>query len=712
MFKINKLRVEILTDKSKTIDDLYGFEFPFNQGLNIIAGENSRGKTTINSCIFYALGMEELLGGYNNKALDKALKDTFVIKTDIIGKEGEETGENYKVKNSKVFLEIENEKNEIVCLERTIITSNKDDKQSNITIYKSKLDNIDEDTVKGVFFVNGRGNNDDPNGFYEWFKDFINLTVPEVSNSNAKSDYSTLYLQMIFSSIFIEQTKGWSEFFATMPYFGVTKPKEKVIEFLLNLDEINISTKRDTYNKEKNSIVDNWNKTIKAFSYLEKQNNAIITSLPETITNEKKEIERISSNFLISEDEIIGYNDYLKNTKDLISILENKPLAKIENKKEEVLIKYEETKVQYIDLNLYIEEFANKLNIEKLQIKNISHQLIDIEKEIREHTNLIKVFNNNLFDNKKESKCPTCTQIITEDILSTVDINIPQLSLEENKGFLNSQKAIIKSTLKSLTNTVEEKSSLLLYFKNTLRNKEILLKSLSKDLIADDRALSESEVVQKIQLQQEVENLNQFELQLNELKKELISLANKHHNILIRLDGLEKSDDDNKLKSFESNYKDLLYSFGYDSNEKYQISINRKEPFKYFPVYKRGKDDTNPQSIRINSSASDFVRNIWAYTLALRNNGKNHPGLILFDEPGQHRTKLSSLKALFEKVSKEKNKQTIIFTSIDKTLNNDEKIDLDEIIIDLKKDSYHLIKLGEHKVIKSFNKKKTTYNNL
>jgi hypothetical protein len=703
MFKINKLRVEILTNKSETIDDLYGFEFPFNQGLNIIAGENSRGKTTINSCIFYALGMEELLGGNNSKALDKALKETFAIKTDA--SEEEELGVNYNVKRSKVFLEIENDKNDIVCLERVILSSDRDEKQSNITIYKSKLDKIDKATVKAVFFVNGRGNNDDPNGFYEWFKDFIDLSVPDVSSSSATSDYSPLYLQMIFSSIFIEQTKGWSDFFATMPYFGVTKPKEKVIEFLLSLDEIYTSTQRDTYNKEKNSIVGRWDKTIKAFSFLEKQNNATITSLPATITSEKRDIEIISSNFQIGEDEIIGYNEYLKNKKDLISDLENKPLATIESKKEEVLLKYEETKTQYIDLNRYIDEFDNKLNIEKLQVENITRQLINIEKEIKEHTNLIKVFNNNLFDNKKESKCPTCTQIVTEDILSTIDIDIPQLSLEENKGFLISQKKIIQSTIKSLTSTIEEKSSLLLYFKNTLRNKETLLKSLSKDLIADDRALSESEVVRKIQLQQEVENLNQFELQLNELKEELISLANKHHNILIKVNGLEQSDDEEKLKAFESNYKDLLNSFGYDSNEMYQISINRKEPFKYFPVYKRGKNDTNPQSIRINSSASDFVRNIWAYTLALRNNGKNHPGLILFDEPGQHRTKLSSLKALFEKVSKEKNKQTIIFTSIDKPLNNDEneKIDLDEIIKDLEEGSYHLIKLGKYKVIKSLN---------
>jgi hypothetical protein len=703
MFKINKLRVEILTDKSKTIDDLYGFDFSFNSGLNIIAGENSRGKTTINSCIFYALGMEELLGGHNNKALDKALKDTFVIKADETDEE--ETGINYNVKRSKVFLEIENDRNEIVTLERVILKSNGDEKESNITIYKSKLEKLDSESEKGVFFINGIGNNDDSNGFYVWFTHFIDLIRPEVSNSSKTSNYSILYLQMIFSAMFIEQTKGWSEFLATMPYFGVTKPKEKVVEFLLNLDEIDISTQRDTHNKEKNNIEDSWNKTIKAFSYLEKQNNASITSVPETVTSEKREIEKISSNFQIGEDEVIGYDEYLKNKKDLILVLENKPFATIKSNKEEVLIQYEEAKIQHKDLNRYIGEFENRLNIEQLQVENITSQLGNIEKEIREHKNLIKVFNNNLFDKKKESKCPTCTQIINVDILSTKKITIPQLSLEENMGFLNSQKKIIQSTLKSLNSTIEEKNNLLLYFKNTIRNKEILLKSLSKDLIADDRALSESEVVRKIQLQQEVENLKQFDIQLDELKKELIYLANKYHNINVKLDGLEQSDDEEKLTAFESDYKDLLYLFGYDSNEKYQISINRKEPFKYFPVYKRGKVDTNPQSIRINSSASDFVRNIWAYTLALRENGSNHPGLIMFDEPGQHRTKLSSLKALFEKVSKEKNNQTIIFTSIDKPLNNDEKekIDLDEIIKDLEEDSYRLIKLDNHKVIKYLN---------
>ncbi|MDM1086664.1 hypothetical protein [Myroides odoratimimus] len=701
MFKINKLRVEILTDKSENIDDLYGFEFSFEQGLNIIAGENSRGKTTINSCIYYALGMEELLGGHNEKALDKALKEQFVIKDDEI--DDDEIGENFTVSRSKILLEIENENNEIVCLERIIKGTNNDEKTSNITVSQTNIIdyNSSETIEKDVFYVNGRGNNDDPNGFYDWFADFINIKVPLVSNSSIKSNYSPLYLQSIFSATFIEQTKGWSDFFATMPYFGITKAKEKVVEFLLDLEEINISTKRDVLIKERNYIEDEWNKKIKAFSFLEKQNNSTTLNLPEQITVDKSVINKITAVFHVDEDIIVDYKQNLENLLEAISTLESKPISTIDNNREETIFEFEKTKAEYVELKQYIKRFEDKFNIERQQLVNLRSQFNNIEIEIKEHTNLIKAYNQNIFKKNKDNRCPTCTQSVTTELLSSHNINIPQLSLEENKSFLKSQQNIIKSSIESLNKTLEEKSTLLGYFKNTLRNKETLIKSLSKDLIADGRALSETEIVRKIQLEQQVENLQQYEEALIELKDELIVLANKYHNNSVKIGNLETSDDNTKLENFEADYKKLLYSFGYDSNGKNRISINRKEPFKYFPVYKAYDDIKTPQSIRTNSSASDFVRNIWAYTLSLRNEGLNHPGVIIFDEPGQHRTKLSSLKALFKASTKVNDKQTIIFTSIDNKLNDDEDIDLNVLIEDLVSDDYQLIRLdNSHKVIK------------
>lgn len=703
MFKINKLRAEILTDRSENITDLYGFDITFQQGLNIIAGPNSRGKTTINSCIYYALGMEELLGAHNEKALDKALKEEFTIRLNE-----EEDGVNFKVLSSKIILEIENEKREIVCLERYIKSNTDDVKTSNIIVYYSSFENLNsesDENEKGVFFVNSRGNNEDPNGFYNWLSEFINIELPQVSNSSRTDNYSPLYLQTIFSALFIEQTKGWSDFFATMPFFGITKAKEKIVEFILGLNEIVLSTQKDVLNKEKSIITEDWIRKIKSLSYIEKQTNSTIINVPEELTTDKSLIDKINIVFSTSEDEKIDFNQFLYQKTEAVKDLENRPIATIKENREEAIIGFNNQKEEYYKLKDYIERFENKLRVEKQQFSSLNGQVGIIESEIKDHINLQKVFSENIINERGANHCPTCTQEVTTNLISTKKIKIPQLTLEENTNFLRSQKKIIESSIDSLNETVKEKEALLIYFKNSLRQKEVLIKSLSKDLIADDRAFSESEVVKKLQLEREVESLLLLKESISDLKTELEALANKYHNNNVRIENLGESEkeDETKLGDFETQYKSYLFNFGYDSNEKYQISINRKEPFKYLPVYINRREGVFlPQSIRINSSASDFVRNIWAYTLGLLKNGINHPGIIMFDEPGQHRTNLSSLKELFKVSSEIKEKQTIIFTSIDKPLHNEEneKIDLDILIEDLDSNNYKLIRLDNvHKVI-------------
>ncbi len=701
MFKINKLKAEILSDKSENITDLYGFEFQFERGLNIIAGPNSRGKTTINTCIYYALGMEELLGAHNEKALDKALKEEFTIKSGE-----EEEGINYKVQSSKILLEIENDNNEIVFLERYITTTTEDIKTSNITVYNASLEDRDNENIQiqqNILFVNGRGNNEDPNSFYNWLSGFMNLELPLVSNSSRTDNYSPLYLQTIFSALFIEQTKGWSDFFATMPFFGITKAKEKIVEFLLRLNEIRLSTEKDVLNKEKNIITDDWKRKIKAFSYLEKQTSSTIVNVPEELTTDKSEIEKINVVFSTSENEKVTFNQFMAEKTEKVKELENRPISTIKENREQTVLEFNKQKQEYFELKEYIEKFEGKLRIDKQQDFNLKNQLSIVDVEIKDHINLQKVFSENIINEHGANQCPTCTQPVSTNLINTRNISIPQLTLDENTNFLRSQKKIIQTSINSLIETISEKEVLLTYFKNNLRQKEILIKSISKDLISDDRAFSESEIVRKLQLEREIEKLDDLKNSISDLKLELEALANKYHNNNIMINALGKSEqeDENILSGFETKYKNFLFGFGYESNEKYQISINRKEPFKYFPVYKNHRNDNIPQSIRINSSASDFVRNIWAYTLALLQNGTNHPGIIMFDEPGQHRTNLSSLKALFKTCSEIRERQTIIFTSIDKKLNDDEEIDLDLLIEDLESDKYQLIRLDNlHKVIR------------
>lgn len=89
--KINKLVYNILTYEG----GYYGAVIPFKEGLNIIYGPNSVGKTSIVTGIVYGLGAEKGLGIF--KSIQNPFKPEFYEK--IEGK---------SVKTSYLLLEISN----------------------------------------------------------------------------------------------------------------------------------------------------------------------------------------------------------------------------------------------------------------------------------------------------------------------------------------------------------------------------------------------------------------------------------------------------------------------------------------------------------------------------------------------------------------------------------------------------------------------------
>lgn len=687
MLFIKRLKVEIITSDQNSERIKYGFDFPFFKGLNIIAGQNSRGKTTINSSIYYALGMEELLGAQNEKALDKSLKENF---TTISGEEHI----NHNILISKVLLEVTNS-TQTKTIERYIKSSTEDNKLCKV--YDSNIEGINHAEVSKLY-IRGNSNNENVNGFYNWLADFSGISLPTVINTSKKDGHSPLYLQTIFSSIFIEQTKGWSDFFATMPYFGIPKAKEKIVEFTLNLNELETSIKKDDIFKEKNLLSDEWSKKTNSLELITSEYNGEIQELPKELTIEEDEIDKIKIIFRTDVDEVKTLDSLIQAKKDYYELIENKPISKIQDNKNELLQKFEYEKVEYKLLRKKTDDFSNNLSLQKLQLENLSQQKEKISKEIKDHTSLIKVFDENFLNRNDGNICPTCSQEVSYDLISSKEISIPKLSLEENKTFLIGQEKLIQTSLKSLIKVIEEKDIILKYYKKNLRSKEELIKSLSNDLIADDRNFSESDVLKKVQLEKEINDLNFIKEKIVNLLNELKELSKKYHNNLIKLEGLKgkQTEDQTKITDFTNLYKTYLFLFEYDSNEKWEVVISDKEPFKYFPVYQQYLEAPQ-QSIRINSSASDFVRNIWAFTLALLGEGFNHPGIVMFDEPGQHKTKMSSLEKFFEVCSLFRDRQIIIFTSVDKVLDNDdnENLDIFKILDGISSEDYNLIELDD-----------------
>ena len=97
--------------------------------------------------------------------------------------------------------------------------------------------------------------------------------------------------------------------------------------------------------------------------------------------------------------------------------------------------------------------------------------------------------------------------------------------------------------------------------------------------------------------------------------------------------------------------------------------------------------------MKFDSSASDNIRAIWAFTMALLQTSNthlgNHPGTLIFDEPDQHSIVILNMKAFFKGIiDTEGWKQVIIGITIK---DSDTRIAIESL--DAK--SYNMIKINE-----------------
>ncbi len=241
MFKINNVSSEIHVRENK---NKYGFKFNFNSGLNIIKGQNSTGKSSILSCIYYNLGMEQLLGMSTSKTslLDKCLTSEFVYKDTT-----------YSITQSMIRLEIENNNGEIALIERPAMSPIEDDRNTIIVLQDGKV---------SKYYLHSAKDHSHKFGFYTWLQTFIGIELPRDPETNK----NTLYLQNVFSSCFIEQTKGWSDFMSQMPSFNIKDAKRKLVEYLLSLQCLENDIEKDRLSSEKAELVESWNQAVKDFN--------------------------------------------------------------------------------------------------------------------------------------------------------------------------------------------------------------------------------------------------------------------------------------------------------------------------------------------------------------------------------------------------------------------------------------------------------------
>lgn len=660
--RIDKLEISIEAYANNDHNDIrhFGRVLDFASGLNLVVGDNTSGKTTLVECLFYALAMEELIEGKPcDKTLDKAVKSQFLYM------EPDGNQHEWLVKESFVQIQLSNTNEETITVKRKIVS---DDKQQNkMYVWQSPiLDKMERKDCREYYIHNRDDHNTEHNeGFYALLADFADLPIIPVPARN--TDKTIFYMQTVFTASYIEQKRGWSDFFANIRSYNIINPKQKLVEYLMGYD-----TNTDLINsiglKEKRKKLENlWSTKVTAVKNYLSYNGLYTDGLQTEIKQQKIELDEQRIAVRSESVEIYTYKERLKQR---IQELENK------QKSSQVGNGYEQYLVVLKRYEQHIEEYKNyciELVTEADKLDNIREHIKYIESEMKRYDSLRKV--NNIITTLDVKICPTCHQHLPSDTSTQSALTSSQI--QASRDMLSMQRSFLMPMVKRLEAALKNKELNKLYLDKQLRKEEVEVKMMASQNNINLYPLSTNEQFELVDCKTKVVTLDEVELHAREQIEQLSHIKNDYQQVCGKIKKLgDMEEDDLPTAQMLSAFRKLLNKFNYTSNNVINEVFFKEEDttYKYLPVIKHGEN--NEEEIRADSSASDFIRSIWAYYLTLLTESKRHPGFLVMDEPCQHSMKEESLTHLFEVCASITDKQTILFCSSQpKTEENEEEKD-------------------------------------
>lgn len=639
MIRINRVKVEIITEKSKV-----GFDESFDSQMNIICSEqNTSGKSSIISCIYYGLGLEEIIGGQGFNVLSSAFKSKVVSDE-----------EELDVLESKVFLEVSNGKEDITIYRAAKM---KNRHYNLMTVFDSKMDLIyDSKTKSEDMYVHSQNSATNSKGFFTFLESFLDLRLPKVPSTDDK--VRKLYLQLIFSSMLIEQKRGWADLFSGMPHFGIKEPKKRVIEYLLNMDTFHNSELKHSLKAKESGISETWKKSYDDIVKELDRQSLILTG----IERKPKILEDMEQSIGVKyqeNDSVYSLTDYIElKKKEYQQLIKVKPKS-IDN--------FEELKKELIEIETSIINHEEKL---KKVRENLKQEEIGMDR-LSNSLNLLQTDIINNQDAKKlrglgskegfetfEDICPTCNQSISDTLLVSQNLS-NVMSIEENIKHLKSQENLFKFAIGQKAESIEKGKKNSLSLENSLSKMYALAKVTRNDIFAIDGLVTESTIYKKVELNKTIDELEALEVYIEETIKKFQQLSSDWKKNLGSLNKLPKNKfsilDEKKLDALRDHFVSNLKAFGYRSSSNInKVMISRDT---YMPIIENF-------DLKFDSSASDHIRRIWAFTIALVQTSNdlngNHPGLLIFDEPGQHSIVVEDMKVFFDYLNDISSKNQVI----------------------------------------------------
>lgn len=671
MLKIKALKININTDKG-----VYGTPLiQFNDGLTIIKGFNSTGKSTLFQSILYCLGLEELIGGKNEKTMQS------VLKSEILNNENQIEA---RVIESNILLEIEG--SSIATVKRYISSESKN--SGLVEVFDGPLLTFPNQYEYVPMYVHDKGAADSNNafGFHSFLEKLIGWELPNVQYKDGSQ--RKLYLQNIFPGFVIEQKAGWSDFFATIPYYALLDKETRAVEFLLNLDSWKIQQRKSKLKQDKNDLILDWRNKYTEFKSLAHQ----IACEIRGVSNQPEIIESKNSVYLVYVTEERTYNltEYISYLEDEYSKISDLEIPNVGDQAVESELKINYLNEQLSQLSINLSTVINRKNLTISKYNSFVERLSELENDKMQNEYHLKVKKKGADEGFAiaHDNCPYCSQGLNDSLLPK-DIEIVPMQIEENLEYLKAQINLIKIYINNHRSDIDDLEREIERLNNKISETRSSIRTLKTQLVSDNRMPSVELIENRLKLKSKLDLYRRKYDELASFQEDFKMLSDEWVQILGEEKKLPKSlspFDHKKISELEQSFKSLLVYFHYRSKALDGISISRDTLLPAVEGY----------SLKFDSSASDFTRAIWSYTLALKETSErfegNHPNLFILDEPEHQDTGDNDFHLLLKRLGAYTNTQSIVFASFHQTESTFEAC--------TEGVEFNLIDLGQEKFIK------------
>lgn len=677
--------------------ELFGRIIQLGRGLNIIAGDNTSGKTSIAKCLYYILGVEEIIDGKQNSlAMDRSVYQNFVF--------SDSEGNNVlmQVDSSYVIAQLSNDEGRVITVKRFVkYNNNKIFKQ--VQVWECREEEITKETPFTEYFVHYHGDHNEklPFGYFQYLAQFAGLKLTKAPTKGA--DEYTLYMTTLFALDYVEQTRGWTDYFATIRGYNFIQPKQRIVEYALG---ISIDDTIVTYKQLKNEndkIKDEWSRRVKDIVQRLTYNNLVITGLNSEVSKQIEVQDRLQIGVIGQNGTLIEVMETMRRRIDYLNSV-------IRRTDEERFDSYNQQLVIFQTKEKQFDDFFRRLQDDENKEISIAKQLAAIDEEINRNRNIAQV--SNLISSDHIKKCPTCHRDL--DVTDSGYINVKGEDINKNVRYLTTQRKFLQGLLESLVESIGEKKIYLSYYKKMLGLEKEKLNVAYTEIADNDEIPSEGVMMEMAELKLKINSYEIVSQQIMTTIHDMWPMKRKFDNNKTKLSesSLHKDETDNViLNRLQDQFKQFLYKFGYKSNYSQNVSLLFDEKNSNYLYLPQAQVELYEEHLRSVSSASDFVRSIWAYYLALLKIGDSHPGFLVFDEPCQHSIKEADLKTLFE-VCASTCKQIILFCSsepkteetkeVEQGKKNIVKTNIQNLVSDIDSNNYRLYQMrtGEKAISK------------